>query len=223
MIGILKFFSNESFLDALISGTLYCNTPESYRLSKLEGVSDLNESCLFSFRPERGDDDISLEINGKKISNIKRMTAHNPGLREGWLHCWMALEIPRNDDELETLKIDVTRLQKEFGRNYAFISYDIIEPFLNIIKSLFPEHHVVAGKVAYSQKSTDWSPSCKAISYSYQREFRFIVGECENNHVDPLIRTFKEGFGQFIQKSPEIVIRNEGEKDPLFKLRADIT
>lgn len=223
MIGIFKFFRNESFLDALISGTLYCNTPESYRLSNLEGVSDLNESCLFTFRPERGDENISLEINGKKISNIKRLTAYNPGLRDGWLHCWMALEIPKNDDELEALKIDVHRLQKEFGRNYAFISYEKIEPFLNILKNLFAEHHVVAGKVAYSEKSTDWSPSCKAILYSYQREFRFIIGECETNHVDSLVRTYEGGFSQYIQKSPEILLRIEGEDDPLFELRADIT
>jgi len=223
MIGILKFFSNESILDALISGTLYCNTPEYYRLSKLEGVSDLNESCLFSFRPERGDDDISLEINGKKISNIKRMTAHNPGLREGWLHCWMAIESPRNDDKLETLKIDISRLQKEFGPHYVFISNDKIESFLNIIKALFAEHYVASKKVVYSEKATDWSPSCKAISYSYQRELRFIIGECEKNHVDPLVRTYAGGFSQCIQKDPEIIIRNEGEKDPLFKLTADIT
>ncbi len=223
MIGILKFFRNESFLDALISGTLYCNTPESYRLSKLEGVSDLNESCLSSFRRERSDDDITLEVNGKKILNIKRLTAYNPGLREGWLHCWMAIETPKNDEELETLKIDVSKLQNEFGRNYAFISYDNIEPFLNAIKDLFTEHRVVAGKVAYSEKSTDWSPSCKAISYLYQREFRFIIGECETNHVDPLVRTCEGGFSQYIQKSPEIILRIEGEGDPLFELRADIT
>jgi hypothetical protein len=193
MIGIVKFFKNESFLDALISGTICCNTPESYRLSNLEGVSDFNESCLFTFRPERGDEKISIEINGKKISDIKRMTAYNPGLRDGWLHCWMSIEIPKNDDELEALTTDVQRLQEEFGRNYAFISYDKIEPFFNIIKDLFAEHQVIAWKVAYSEKSTDWSPICKASSYSYQREFRFIIGKCKTNHIEPLVRTYKEG------------------------------
>ena len=37
MIGIVKFFNNDRQLDALIAGTLYCNTPEYYRQSKLEG------------------------------------------------------------------------------------------------------------------------------------------------------------------------------------------
>ena len=164
MIGIVKFFRNESFLDSLIAGTFHCNTPESYRQSKLEGVSDLNESCCFSFRTERGDDEITLEVNGVKIPDIKRLTAYNPGLRDAWLHCWMALEIPKTDEELIALKRDVLRLQVEFGRNYAFISYDKITPFLNIIKALFTDHRVTAGKVAYSEKSTDWSPSCKAGS-----------------------------------------------------------
>lgn len=219
MIGIIKFFSNDSFLDALIAGTLYCNTPEFYRQSKLEGVSDLNESCLFSFRPERGDEKIILEVSGIEINDIKRLTARNPGLPEAWLHCWMALEIPKTDEELIALKKDVLRLQTECGCNYAFIRHDRITPFLNAIKTL-TDHRVIAGKVAYSEKSTDCGPSCKAVSYSYQREFRFLIGECEINIVDPLVLNCKEGFGKYIEKCPEIILRIEGQREPLFELRA---
>ena len=195
MIGIIKFFSNNSFLEKLIAGKLYCNTPEYYRHNKLEGVSDQNESCLFSFRPERGDEEIILEVNGINIKDIKRLTAHNSGLREAWLHCWMTLEIPKTDEELIALKKDVHRMQTEFGPDYAFIRYDRIHSFLNTIKTL-TDYQVIAGKVAYSEKSTDCGPSCKALSYSYQREFRFLIGECGIDNVDPLILNCKEGFGK---------------------------
>lgn len=219
MIGIVKFFNNDRYLDALIAGTLYCNTPEYYRQSKLEGVSDKNESCLFSFRPERGDDDITLELNGVKIKDIKRLTAYNPEFREAWLQCWMTLEIPNNDEELIALQNDVQRIQTEFGRIYAFIRYDKITPFLNAIKTL-TDQQVIAGKVAYSEKSTDCGPNCKAISYSYQREFRFLIGECGSNDVHPLILNCKDGFREYIEKCPEIVLRLEGQKEPLFELMA---
>ena len=219
MIGLIKFFSNDSFLDALIDGTLYCNTPEFYRKSELEGVSDLNESCLFSYRPERGDDEIILQVNGVEIQGVKRLTAYNPGLRDAWLHCWMVLDIPKTDEELIALKEDVLRLQTEFGRNYAFIRYDSITPFLNALKTL-TDHRVVAGKVAYSANSTDCGPHCKDISYSYQKEFRYLVGECGVNEVAPLVLKYDEGFGKYIEKCPEIILRIEGQGEPLFELRA---
>ena len=155
LIGIIKLFGNDSFLESLIAGTLYCNTPEVYRQSNLEGVSDRNESCLFSFRPERGDEEIILEVNGIRIKEIKSLTAHNPGVPEAWLHCWTTFEIPETDEELIALKKDVLRLQTEFGRNYVFIRDDRITSFLNTITTL-TDHRVIARKVVYSEKPTDW-------------------------------------------------------------------
>jgi hypothetical protein len=219
MIGIIKFFNDESYLDSLISGTFYCNTPEFYRQSKVEGVSDKNESCLFSYRGERGDDKIVLEFNGLEIKNIKSLTAHNPSPRDAWLHCWMALEIPKTDEELEALERDVLRLQIEFGRSYAFISSDKIAPFLNAIQILTPLQ-VTARKVDYCDKAINWSPICKDISYSYQREFRFLIGQCTTTQVEGLKLNRENGFSEFILKNPKIVFKLEGQTDPLFEFAA---
>ncbi len=220
MIGIIKFFKDESYLDSLISGTLYCNTPEFYRQSNTEGVSDKNESCLRSYRKERGDEKVVLEFNGVEIKNIKNFTAHNPGLREAWLHCWMTLELPETDEELEVLEKDILRLQVEFGRSFAFITYDKIVPFLKAIQSLTPLQ-IAAWKVNYSDKAIDRSPTCKDISYSYQREYRFLIGQCETDQVEGLKLERKDGFSEFILKNPEIVLRLEGQTKPLFKLSAE--
>jgi len=217
MIGIIKFFDNESYLDLLIAGTLYCNTPEFYRQSRLEGVSDKNESCLFSYRRKRGDEEIILEVNGIKIKYISRLTAHNPGFPEAWLHCWMALELPDTYEELESLKKDILRLKIEFGNYYAFISFDKITSFFNVIQTL-TTFKVILGNVAYSDKATNCGPACKDVSYAYQREFRFLIGECGINTVDPLVLNYEEGFNEYIQKNPEIIVKLEGQNDPLFQL-----
>ncbi|MGD9213071.1 MAG: hypothetical protein PVI90_19970 [Desulfobacteraceae bacterium] len=219
MIGIMKFFRDEEYLDSLISGTLYCNTPEFYRQSNAEGVSDKNESCLFSYRKKRGDEKVIAEFNGKEIKNIKCFTAHNPDLKEAWLHCWMTFEIPETDQELECLENDIQRVRNEFGRHFAFIAYNEIVPFLNAVQSM-TQLQVLARKVSYSKKAVDLSPTSKDISYSYQREFRFLIGQCETDQVEPLQLKYKDNFSKFLHKNPEIVLSLEGQLDPLFKLSA---
>lgn len=62
-IGLIKFFREEKKLDALINGCFYCNTPEFYRNSGYEGVSDKFESCFFPITPS--------EI--ASLSNLKSM------------------------------------------------------------------------------------------------------------------------------------------------------
>jgi len=183
----------------------------------LEGISDKNESCLFTYRQEREDDEVILEVNGVEIKDVLQLTAYNPGIQDSWLHCWMALEIPKTDEEVEALKEDVLRLQSEFGVYYSFVSCAQIPQFIEVIKTL-TNYRVLSGKVSYSDKSTDWSATCKNASYSYQREYRFLVGECGSNHLEPLNLKYEEGFGKYIQKNPEIIMKMEGQYDPFFKL-----
>ena len=66
-LGLFKFFRERCHLDQFLDGCLYCNTPEYYRLSSVQGVGDPNESCLISFRSSRGDSPLGLEIDGEPI------------------------------------------------------------------------------------------------------------------------------------------------------------
>ena len=80
---------------------------------------------------------------------------------------------------------------------------------------------VIAGKVTYSDKALNRSPICKDISYSYQREFRFLIGECRTNQVEGLRLNCENGFSKFILKNPEIVFKLEGQTGHLFEITAN--
>jgi hypothetical protein len=60
-IGLLKFFRDFDKLKKLRDGLFYCNTPEFYRQSGQEGVSDLHESCSHAYRKNRDDDPIKIK------------------------------------------------------------------------------------------------------------------------------------------------------------------
>jgi hypothetical protein len=102
-IGLLKFFNNEEYLNDLMDGVIYCNTPEFYRLSNQEGLGDFHESCVNTFRKSRGDEAPVLKINGQELEGLTALTTHKGGAKDKWLHCWFALDYPQNDDELVVL------------------------------------------------------------------------------------------------------------------------
>ncbi len=78
-LGLIKFFRNEEFLDKLIAGRMHCQTPETYRLSNMEGVSDRAESCVESWRPARGGSAFEVTINNHVLpfEDIAALTIHN--------------------------------------------------------------------------------------------------------------------------------------------------
>jgi hypothetical protein len=46
------------------------------------------------------------------------------------------------------------------------------------------------------------------MDYQYQREFRFLIGECQELTTDPLIIQNQKGFSDFILKDAGIAIQN---------------
>lgn len=132
LLGLIKFFSNEDFLDKLVGGLMHCQNPERYHQSKQEGVSDKHESCSYAWRSERGDSAISILINGKELPSdgLRALTIHNGQPSESWISCWFMLHVPPDANELTRLTTDVKRMKDEFGRGFAFIPHDRIGPFL---------------------------------------------------------------------------------------------
>lgn len=186
IIGIIKFFKSEDYLDQLCNGKLFCNTPEYYRLHDAEGVSDRSECCSWAYRKSRGDVGGRIEVEGHTIEGITNITYRANGYKDSWLHCWTTLVMPQSDEELDNFIKDIKRIRSEFGLNYAYIRPSKISPFINHIKTM-TTHEVKAGEVAYSEKTHDWSPACKSKKYQYQREFRILIGECQELSTEPLI------------------------------------
>jgi len=221
-IGIIKFFRNEEFLDDLIKGMFYCNTPEFYRLSKAEGVSDLNESCMHSYRMGRDEFPPEIIINGIKLTGLSltATTIQIGGQKDKWLHCWFALDIVDNSEYLRTLIQDVNKIRNEFGSNYAFILRRDIPELVRRL-STKTDLEINYGKVKYSKNRTDWGCACKSDVYEYQREFRFLLGECEHTNIECKKVRYEEGFEDIVHKNKKISITDNESNIVQFFLSKD--
>ena len=218
--GLIKFFRDPEKLEALREGLFYCNTPEFYRFSGDEGVSDLHESCSHAYRKERGDEPIKLEVNGHEVGGITALTQHGSGFRDHWLHCWLKISIPEDEEGLKKLGADIDRMRGEFGTEYAFIPANYLPELLNRLQSV-TDHKIVQGAVTYSSEILDWSAMCKPEGYSYQREYRFLVGECNHLSVEPLKIRYNGGFSDLISRSPELKMENHDSGHLWFVLDSE--
>lgn len=208
LIGLIKFFQNEHYLDLFLSGCFFCNTPEHYRLSKLPGVSDKNESALYTYRHARGDSGIKLKINDVITDEVTAITIHRSGFADAYLHCWALLEIPKTEDKLASLKVDLVRMRLEFGEHYAFLPLKNLKEFTNRITASTTEK-VWCQEVDYSASINDWSVVCKSNDFSYQREFRFGIEGCKTHSINPLILQCESGFSDLVHKSPSIELGDQ--------------
>lgn len=203
LVGLLKFFRKEERLDQLLDGLLYCNTPETYRLSGMEGIGDPNESCVHSYRESRGDVQATFEIDGHALEGLTAVTLHMGERKDMWLHCWFALDMPTNNDELVMLVDDLNRVRKAFGSHYAFLPHGNLTEFVNRVRLLY-DGDFDRGRVLYSDDNKKWSVGCKSNTYSYQREYRFGFGQCPHTSTKALPLTYDAGFSDLIMKNPSI-------------------
>ena len=155
-IGILKFFRDRDKMDLLLNGLFYCNTPEYYRLSGDEGISDVNESCNHSYREGRDSDPVKLSINGHELEGLTGLTMHNNGIKDKYLHCWFAIRIPEDDRQLDTFTKNINRMRNEFGNNYAFIRARNIGTLVNRLKQYTTEE-INYGNVKFLVNSMAYS------------------------------------------------------------------
>lgn len=216
-IGYLKFFRDLEKLKSFENGLFYCNTPEFYRQSTDDGISDPHESCYHAYRKSRGDDAMKIQINGAEIDGITDSTTHLGGLKDRWLHCWFAFDIPESDDEFEAIYQRIEMMRKEFGENFAFLPSANIPKFVNRLRSA-TDINIEHGDVKYSKSKNEWSFACKSSEYSYQKEFRFVVGECGHLNTTPLKINVSEGFSDLIVVNEPIELRDKNTNLQLFYL-----
>lgn len=219
LLGLVKFFRSEDYLDMLIDGLIHCQTPECYRRSELEGVSDKHESCSYAWRSERGDSPVQVLINGHELQGVKALTVHNGPASDSWLSCWFMLQLPPDAGELARLVDDIRRMKAEFGSSYAFLPADHIQPFLSKVKAS-ANLPMWAEPVAYDDDYLQWSWRCKSTAYRYQREYRLGFGDCSVTELSPHSFTCEGGLGEFLFKNPDLQIKHEQTGRVFFDLRA---
>lgn len=222
--GLLKFFDRDDYFDQLLGGLVYFNTSESYRRDSREGRADLNESCAFAFRKERGDPPIQVSFAGQEIKEVLSLTMHNGGQKDGWLHCWCAIVLPSRLDELRQFKNALDRMQAEFGRRYVFLPGNRIKQFAARSQNNLPSEStdiVKHGLVRYSASKDDWTVWCKSQAYAYQQEYRFVIGECEHTDTTAKRITCPAGFDTILFPEPTVRIHGEEAEEVLLELDAN--
>ncbi|MCB2381278.1 hypothetical protein KV201_03685 [Shewanella sp. SR1] len=217
-VGLVKFFRNEEFLDSLLSGCFHCSPPERYRMDEQLGVSDKIESCAYSYRVKRNDPPIVIMINDIEITDPLSLTVHNNPYKDSWMHCWFTLNIPDSEDGLAVLKSDLDRMKKEFGSDYAFIPNSNLNELIHRLKSVSIKD-LQYGEVEYSNDSAKFSCRCKSLSYSYQREFRFLFGECAVSEEDFFILNYENGFRDLIYKNATVKLTDRENGHVWFELK----
>lgn len=202
-----------------MNGCFHSIPAEAYRISEQIGISDKFDSCSFSYRLSRNDEPISFIVNGRKINEIQDLTAKKHDAKDSWLHCWYALSQPQSTEELEQLKIDLSRMKKEFGDYYAFVPRTSLSGFINKLNTYSPKP-ISHGLVTYSDNSNDWSNFCKSTNYAYQREFRFAVGECSVHEIVHDEFYVPTGFHHYMLKNPEITLVDDESNQKLIEIKA---
>ncbi|PCJ49594.1 MAG: hypothetical protein COA74_05415 [Gammaproteobacteria bacterium] len=214
---LLKFFSNETYLNELLSGKFYCNSPEFYRNHDAVGVGDRNESCASSFRISRDSNTPKLSINGIDVEGLQTLTIHNNQIKDKWMHCWFAIAKPETDDDFAGLIQDINRMRKEFGNNYAVLDGVHIQKVVDALKSS-SDKDVVHGHIGYSSNKNEWSAICKSLDYEYQREYRFLIGNCHHLETNNLDLNIPENISKYIGKNLPLRMNDANTGEILFEL-----
>jgi len=217
-LGLVKFYRNEEFLDNLLDGGFHCTPPEIYRLDKQEGVSDKVESCAYSYRKERDDSPIVTKLDDVDLGDLIGFTAHNGTEKDAWMHCWFTLRSPSDQAGLDQLKRDVARMKKQFGNHYAFLPPVNLKPLIFRLNSLSTKESF-CGEVGYSGDKSKWGNLCKSLGYSYQREYRFLFGECSPSEKDFYVFDAPKGFGDLIYSNSDVKLQSEDGSHVWFDLQ----
>ena len=176
-IAALIKWGETEHLKSLLSGSLHLNPPEYFRMNPGRAFGDRDESCGYSYRSSRDAKPPKLIIAGKEVDGVTSITAVWGGGANYYLHCWSALTIPRDTEELASLKRDVQLMRDEFGPAYVVLPANSIRTFLERIMQSDREKPI-CDLVDYRPDRNLWGPLCKDSRFSHQREFRFLIGKC---------------------------------------------
>lgn len=173
-VALVKFFSKEEHYLAFKNGSTLFRTPHFYRKHEGAGRGDRSESCYGYWDKELGDDFPNITNNGQTINvddaqSILIYPAHEQ--KDAWLQSWAVIG-PHNNFENS-----LEQMLKEFGTYFVVLPANKISEYAKQL-SKASGLKVHQGLVIYSKNPLERSLVVKDSKFSYQKEFRFFVGEC---------------------------------------------
>jgi hypothetical protein len=173
-VALIKFFSKEEHYLSFKKGTNLFRTPHYYRVDESVGRGDRSESCIGYWDKELGDEMPKLIHDGGKFNfDDAQSILIYPAAeqKDAWLQSWSVIG-PHNDFENS-----LERMLNEFGVYFVILPSTKINAYRDLLaKTSGCKIHM--GLVGYSDNPLERSLVVKDSKFSYQKEFRFFLGEC---------------------------------------------
>lgn len=179
-VALIKFFSEKEHYLSFRSGCSLFRTPHFYRKCEDAGRGDRSESCLWYWDKGLGDKMPTVEVNGrpvdfKVLESILIYPAHEK--QDAWMQSWSVVG-PHNCFEQS-----LERMLEKFGCYFVLLPAKKIRAYAKLL-SKASGSRVRYGFVQYSNNPLDRSLTVKDSTFSYQKEFRFYVGECRKDEIE---------------------------------------
>ncbi|MEL0630925.1 hypothetical protein [Psychromonas aquatilis] len=173
-VALIKFFSREDHYLSFKKGTNLFRTPHYYRKDKSIGRGDRSESCLGYWDKQLGDEMPNIIHNGDKVNfdDAESILVYPAAeQKDAWLQSWAVIG-PHNNFENS-----LEQMLNEFGTYFVILPATKISAYRHLLaKASGCKVHM--GGVKYSDNPLERSLVVKDSKLSYQKEFRFLLGEC---------------------------------------------
>lgn len=179
VVALIKFFSQEEHFLSFKSGYSIFRTPHFFRKYKSLGRGDRSESCLWYWDKEMGDEMPSILVDGhpvdiKDAESVLAYPAHEH--QDSWLQSWCVIG-PHNSFEGS-----IEKMLEEFGSYFVVLPAGNISTYAELLNQVSGAE-VRCKFIQYSSNPFDRSLTVKDSKFSYQKEFRFYIGECAKDEV----------------------------------------
>lgn len=176
-VALIKFFSRKEHYLSFKKGTNLFRTPHYYRKDKSIGRGDITESCFGYWDKALGDEMPNIIHNGDKVNfdDAQSLLIYPAAeQKDAWLQSWAVIG-PHNDFENS-----LEKMLNEFGTYFVILPASKIIAYKHLLaKTSGCKVHM--GGVSYSDNPLERSLVVKDSKFSYQKEFRFLLGECSKD------------------------------------------
>ncbi|MEI8613668.1 hypothetical protein P4S54_08200 [Shewanella sp. PP-He15 brown] len=177
---LIKFFSHKEHYLSFLNGTSLFGTPHYYRTCEDIGRGDRNESCFlfwdqkFGGKKPKFSELNGIEINCNEFESILIYPANEQ--YDAWMQSWAIIGSHNGFEH------SLEKMQREFGFYFVVLPASKIINYAKLIERVSGTT-VRYGAVRYSDNPIERSLTVKDPRYSYQKEFRFFIGECSKGEL----------------------------------------
>lgn len=194
--GLIKY-GKKKYIEKILDGCFYCNTPEYFRKDNNNGRGDKFENTKRYQKKIL----ITSEYPELKV-NYKELTIHHE--KDRYLHCWTMFQIPKDTEELEKFVFEHNKMIREFeADSFVFLPAD---KFIELEKKISTTiKHFGYAPIKYVDSSEKCNMFAKRKIYSYQNEFRFVFENCDYLDLEPKSYQFGN-LEEFLMFNPQLLI-----------------